>query len=369
MKVRDIATALDQIAPPQLAAEWDNVGLLIGEPDKTVRKLMLCIDLTPEVLAEARAVKAQMVMAYHPPIFKPVERVRADLQPAVYEAVRAGVAVYSMHTALDAAPGGTNDVLAEAVGIAAPKPLEPRDLPGMCKVVVFAPPDDLSAIADAAFAAGAGRIGNYYDCAFFCHGIGVFCGEPSARPSLGKPGRHEAIEEMRLETVAPRRLAPAVVAAVQAAHSYETPRIDVLPLEQYPPGCGMGRVGELAKPVTASALISRIKKALGVPKVQVAGGPKGKAAGPKVKIVACAAGSAGGLFRSAVAAGATLYVTGEMRHHDALAARQAGLTVVCVGHSNSERIALAKLATRLEKLCGKLSVAVSKKDIDPFAVI
>ncbi|MFB3894316.1 MAG: Nif3-like dinuclear metal center hexameric protein [Phycisphaerae bacterium] len=377
MRVSEVVAELEKLAPPSLAAGWDNVGLLVGDADEEVRKVLLCIDLTEPVLAEAARTGARMVMAYHPVIFKPIGRLTAQAAPAAYKAARAGLAVYSMHTALDAAVGGTNDALADLLGLTNRRPLEPSVGRDNCKIVTFAPPDDLSRVAEAAFAAGAGRIGNYYDCAFFAHGIGSFCGGEGSHPSIGLAGRHEATEEMRLEIVAPRNRAAAVCEAIRATHSYEAPVVDVYPLEDVPPGCGMGRIGRLARPTSAPALITRLKRATGLGNITVAlargGGPN--RARPaltglaKVTTAACAAGACGDLYKAAVAGGATFLLTGEMRHHDALAATRAGLTVACLGHSNSERIALAGLAKRLSEMAPRLTVAVSQADRDPFAVV
>ena len=129
MNIRDLESAMNEIAPPSLAAEWDNVGLLIGDRADPLRRVLLCIDLTPVVLAEAVSAKAQAVVAYHPPIFKPVTKITAQASPVVHQAIRAGVAVYSPHTALDVVPGGTNDVLADVLGLCETSPIEPSPLP------------------------------------------------------------------------------------------------------------------------------------------------------------------------------------------------------------------------------------------------
>jgi len=366
MKVRDLCEAMETIAPPHLAAEWDNVGLIVGDGAAEVKRALVCIDLTAEVLAEAAKAGAQMVVAYHPVIFKPLSRVTAEAAPVVHEAAARGIAVYAAHTALDAAPGGTNDVLADAMGLTDCRPLAPSAGDRGCKIVVFTPPSDVSRVAEAAFAVGAGHIGRYFDCAYFGHGIGTFCGGEGTSPAVGQVGQHEFVEEVRLEMVAPADAAAHVCEAIRAAHSYEQPAIDVYPLRDHPAGCGMGRVGRLRRPVTVRGLIGRIKKAVGVGKVLLAG------AGAMTDVVAtgaCGAGSAGGMFRAAIAAGATCYLTGEMRHHDALAATAAGLTVVCVGHSNSERIALASVAQRLGEMCQKLRIDLSRRDRDPFEIV
>ncbi|HDZ22286.1 hypothetical protein LCGC14_0238830 [marine sediment metagenome] len=369
MKVADVARELEAIAPLDLAAEWDNVGLLVGDRQGSVEKLMLCVDLTEAVLAEAVSAKAQMVMAYHPVIFKTISRVTADAAPVVYAAARRGLAVYSMHTALDSAPGGTNDVLAEVLGLVGARPLEAAHDHHRCKIVVFVPANDLANVAEAAFAAGAGRIGEYQDCAFFSHGIGTFVAGRAAQPTVGRPGQHEAVEEVRFEAIAPIARVADVAMAIRAAHSYEEPAIDVYRLEHLPDACGMGRIGRLNEPVDESALVERIKTATGLKQVWIArAASKSPSHGP-ITVAACAAGSAGGMFEAAASGGATFYLTGEMRHHDALAANAAGLTVACLGHSNSERLTLQHLAKRLRKRISDLKVAVSKKDADPFEIV
>ena len=374
MKVSQIVNLLEQMAPVGLAEEWDNVGLLVGDRGANVRKIMLCIDLTGEVLAEAVSVKVQMVMAYHPVIFKPVSRVTSDANEVVYEAARRGISVYSMHTALDVAPGGTNDVLADAMGLKERRPLKPSTGPGECKIVVFCQADEVADVARGAFAAGAGVIGNYTECAFFGYGIGSFVGGAESNQAIGVPGESEVVEEVRLEVICPPARVSQVCAAIRSAHSYETPAIDVYQLSGVCAGFGMGRIGSLRRPVTVATLISRVKKVTGTKRVLLAARPRPKASkgsgkGGLVSVVACGAGSCGDLWKTAAAAGAGFYLTGEMRHHDALAATNAGLTVVCLGHSNSERITMASLAGRIAGALPKLKVTVSKLDRDPFEII
>jgi dinuclear metal center YbgI/SA1388 family protein len=363
MKVQDIVHAVERLAPPELAASWDNVGLLLGDRRSGVRRVMLCIDLTEAVLAEALARRVQMVLAYHPPIFKPVSRLTADASGVLWRAARAGLAVYSMHTALDAAPGGTNDVLAKAAGIASPRPLEPSRRTS-CKLVTFVPPDDLGEVMRAAFEAGAGVIGQYDRCGFHSQGTGTFRGRRGAHPAVGRAGRQETVREERLELLVRTSRCGEVCAAVRRAHPYEEPVIEVYPVDDFPRGCGMGRIGELAAPQSPRALVAAVKKALKTPDVLVGLGQPAKT----IKTVACCAGSCGSMFRQAAQQGAGAYVTGEMRHHDVLAALAAGLMVICVGHSNSERAALAPVGRALAKMHGAPEVLLSKADREPLAV-
>ena len=372
MKIAGIVQTLESIAPPALAEEWDNVGLLVGDDGADVKKLMVCVDLTAEVLAEAVRNKVQMILTHHPVIPKGITRVTSRKTPIVFEAVRRGIAVYAAHTNFDAAPGGTTEVLVEAMGLKRVRPLRPRVTHEECKIVTLVPPAGLSKVSAAAFAAGAGHIGRYYDCAFFSHGIGAFCGGEGSHPTVGRPGEPEVAEEIRLEVVAPKAKAAQVCAAIAAAHGYETPAIDVYPLEDHSQGWGICQVGELPRPATVRTLIARVKKALGVKEALVAGLP-GKSGGPKranlVSTVACCAGSGRHSVRDAIAAGATFFLTGELGHHEALEAGEAGMAVVVIGHGNSERAAMKRLSRSLASMLPKVKVTFAKADHDPLVIV
>jgi len=363
MKIKEICKVLEDIAPASFAEDWDNVGLLVGDAEASTDRLMLCIDLSEEVIAEARQAKAGMLMCYHPPIFKPLSRVTADACPLVFKALKSNIAIYSMHTSFDVVPGGSNDVLARAMGLKKAQPIEDYCGQSLVKIAVYTPPDELSRVANAAFVAGAGRLGNYYDCAFFSHGIGTFCPNPQARPTVGSADKHEAVEEVKLEFIAPLALAGHVCSALRETHSYEEPAIDVVPMRQFPKGTGMGRIGRLERPVRLSTLLTKVKKATGVSHLLLAGAAKKDI---KISTVACGAGSCGSLYKKALANGAEFYLTGEMRHHDALAASK--MVVACVGHSNSERLSLDDLAKRLTRMLKGLKTQVSRRDHDPFVI-
>jgi dinuclear metal center YbgI/SA1388 family protein len=370
VKVKDIAAALETIAPARLAEEWDNVGLLVGDAEATVQRLMLCIDLTEAVLDEAIAAKAQMVMAYHPVIFKSIRRLTASSSPVLWRAARANLAIYSMHTAWDSTTGGTNDTLAALLGLADVRPLVAHRRSDTCKVTVFAQPENMPAVAEAAWEAGAGHIGRYDRCGFVVDGEGTFRPQADARPTVGRAGQQEWTPEQRMEFTVPAGRLAHVCRAIRAAHSYEEPVIDVAPMTLCEDGTGMGRVGRLAGPAKLEALLRRIKRALGVRRLLVARPLDYPAPGrDAVERVAVSAGSAGGMWRDALAAGAQLYLTGEMRHHDALAAAAAGMVVVCVGHSNSERPTLGALAERLGETLDQLEIIPSDSDRDPFEIV
>jgi dinuclear metal center YbgI/SA1388 family protein len=271
MKLHALVKTLNDLAPLQYAESWDNVGLLAGDPNEQVTKALLTVDMTLPVINEARAIGCQLVIAYHPPIFDGLKRINAYSPVGV--ALRHGIAIYSPHTALDAAIGGTNDYLADIAEMQTRAPIRP----------------------------------------------------------VSKPGDH-----------------------VNQAASAATNSIDHI---------GMGRIGVVA-PVTCAALIERVKHGLGIKKVLVAG-PIDRT----IEKVAVAAGAAGDLLKEARRLGADAVITGEVRHHDALAAAAAGVIVICTLHSCSERNALGPFRDRLSQRHPAVQFLASECDEDPFQFV
>lgn len=362
VKLQILIDALQHIAPTRLAEAWDNVGLLVGDPAQEARGVMLAIDYTPDVADEARTAGCDFIVAYHPPIFAPLKRLNAD--SLIYDAIRRGVAIYSPHTALDVAEGGTNDLLADAVGMTSRAPLRIQPAqPSQYKLVVFVPTPQLESLSRALFEAGAGGgIGNYSSCSFRSPGTGTFFGEAGSRPAIGKPGQLEQVDEVRLETLVPITKADAVIRALRANHPYEEPAFDLIQLAAIGQPIGQGRVGDLP-PTDRPKLIQRIKCELEFSHVLVAGPQSGQ-----ITRAAVGAGSCGDMLDDAIKAKAQLYLTGEMRHHDAIKAANAGLTVVCTLHSNSERAVLKRVQKRLCEAAPGIPILVSQRDCDPFSL-
>jgi dinuclear metal center YbgI/SA1388 family protein len=360
--LRELVEVMEAIAPTGLAEEWDNVGLIAGDLSQSISRVMLATDYTVPVAAEASDEKVQAVIAYHPPIFKPIARLTSP--HLVFDAIRRGIALYSPHTALDVAEGGTNDCLADAVGLAERSPIRVNAEGEQLKLVTFVPAEAVEAVSAAVFAVGAGRIGNYSSCSFRSPGTGTFFGEEGANPTIGEAGRLEEVSEIRLETVVPAGAASAVVAALRKSHPYEEPAFDLVRLAAPPSGSGMGRIGMLKQPTERAELVERIKRAIGISQVLVAGPRTGQ-----VSKVAVCAGSCGSMLDAAIAQGAEVFITGEIRHHDALRAQAAGMTVICTLHSNSERLALARLRDRLSAELPAVEFMLSQADRDPLSVI
>lgn len=362
--VRQVCDVLEAIAPAHLAQSWDHVGLIAGDWNASVRRILLCIDLTPAVLAEAESKRIDFLLAYHPPIFKPILSLRepgTGTDALVHRCIRLGMAIYATHTALDAAQGGTNDVLAERCDVRETEPLEYVAVGAAeRKVVVFAPHPIADRVAEAMFAAGAGVIGDYRNCSFRLAGQGTFFGGDEANPSVGKRGRLEKVDEIRLEAVVPADRVPHVVAAIRAAHSYEEPAFDIYPLEGRP-ARGIGRLGWLRRSVRLGSLAGRLRRDLPAPCTQIVG-----PADRVVRRAIIVAGSAGSLPFRAGLGPADVVVTGEIRHHDALAIRRCDATAIALGHWSSERPVLSSLQSKLRAALPKITTAISTADCEPF---
>jgi dinuclear metal center YbgI/SA1388 family protein len=365
MKIDEIAQAVEEIAPLRLAQEWDNVGLLIGDPNKTIKNILLTIDTTQAVVEEAKKQKADLILAYHPIIWDGLKRVTADGETAhIYDLIQSGISVFCIHTALDVAVGGVNDLLANILGMENTEPIGDyvADPAGpQYKIITFVPQNDVNKVADALYAAGAGAIGNYSHCGFQSSGTGSFKPLAGSNPTIGKRGKLEMVNEIKLETVIPSGKVAAVIAALRASHPYETPAFDVFRHYDIENKIGLGRIGTLKKPLSMQKAIAAIKAATGCNAVGIVGPAK-----RTVKKTAVCAGSCGKIINSVIAQGADLYLTGELKHHQALAAQEAGMTCICLSHTVSERFALKNLAKQLKKQLKTVTIRISKKDKDPF---
>jgi dinuclear metal center YbgI/SA1388 family protein len=370
--VQSLLDALDAIAPLALAEDWDNVGLIAGDARDELRgPVLLSIDLTAPLADEAKALGAGAVLAYHPPIFQPIKRLTsADARQALLlTLLRQGLSVVSPHTSLDAAPGAMSDWLADCVlepghpRAADRRALVPKALPtpsAECKIVTFVPPAEAERVRGALASAGAGLMGKYQACSFTTPGTGTFLGGAGSKPTVGQPGHLESVPEVRVEMVIARRSIPLAVELLRRFHPYEHPAIDVYPLEPLAErATGAGRRLTLDRPVPIDQIAQRVKANLRVSHVQIA--PAFDPARPIARVGVCP-GAGADLVDAAVKEGCDLFLTGEMKHHEVLAANAKGLGIMLAGHSNTERGYLPLLAARLNELVPGLDARHASSD-------
>jgi dinuclear metal center YbgI/SA1388 family protein len=355
---------LEKLAPLRLAAEWDNVGLLLGDQSTEILRVMTCLTVTPESAAEAVEQGTQLIVTHHPILFRPVQRLTNDTPEGrtISTLMRAGVAVYSPHTAFDNAKGGINDLLAKRLGLVDVTVLRRQEEAHKYKLVVFVPEADLGRVSDALFASGAGYIGQYSQCSFRVAGTGTFFGSDATNPTVGQKGRREDIAEWRLEVICPEANVDAAVAAMRKAHSYEEAAFDVYPLRPRANSLGEGRLGRLLQSSSLQEFAAFVKSTLHASLVQTVGDSN-----RRVERVAIVCGAGGEFVDEAVHAKADVFLTGEVRFHDCLTANAKGLALVLPGHYATERCGIEMLAEQMQAQWPALHIWASHRERDPLA--
>jgi len=369
----EVVDVLERLYDPTWARDWDAVGLVCGDPDAPVRRVLLAVDAVASVVEEALDWHADLVLTHHPLLLRPVHSVAATTAKGrlVHRLVRSGCALYTAHTNADAAAPGVSDALARVLGLRDLTPLSADAPDPVDKVVTFVPEDSVDLVVDALAKAGAGEVGDYSRCAFVATGTGTFTPGWHSTPAVGEPGRREDVPQRRLEMVLPRPRREAVVAALHQTHPHSQVAFDVYEIASWSSSRGIGRVGRLAAPTTLREFALLVAEALPATAqgVRIAGDPTSV-----IERVAVCGGSGDGLLAAARAAGVDAFVTSDLRHHPVSEAREdVGENppyLVDVAHWSSEWPWLAGVANRLE---GRLEAAgtpievhVSARSTDPW---
>jgi dinuclear metal center YbgI/SA1388 family protein len=330
MIAADLEAVLEKLAPRALAEPEDNCGLLVGDRDAPVGRVLVALELTEPVLAEAVAGSYDAVLTHHPLLFSPLRSV-VESRPRermVRELVRGNMNLFANHTNLDSSEGGLGSIAAEALGLTDAVPLR-RSPAGWSKFVGFVPLEAAEKVAAAVFAAGAGSIGEYEGCAFSGEGKGWFTPGPDAHPAVGQLSIPERASEIRWETVVPRNRLGAVITAYVAAHPYEEPAFDVYPVDDVHSRAGLGRVGTLTRPVALAELAGRVAKLFELTTCTWSGD-----GARLVRRVAVVPGSGRSLMSEA--AGVDVLITGDLGYHDAERAADSEMAVIDAPHGELE---------------------------------
>ena len=359
--VADWISLLDGWFPPAWAEEWDNTGLQVGDRSWPADRALVALDPTIEVVSEAAAKGCGLIVTHHPLLFRPLSRLDMTdpVARTVAAALSAPAAIVSCHTNADVAEPGVNDALAEALDLEVTGSLLPTAGEERMKLVAFVPAEATAKVLDAVAGSGGGVIGEYDHCSFRVRGTGTFRPSPRANPVVGERGELNEVEEDRLEMVVPRRRLDAAVEALVDAHPYEEVAYDVYPLAGGG-SAGLGRMTRPKEPMRVGDLVERCRDRLGGD--VRATGERSR----QVRTAAVCGGSGASYIPAALAAGADVFVTGDVKHHDALEAVAAGLCVIDAGHHGTEWPFVPHLADRLRE-AGLGEVLVSETRTDPFA--
>ncbi|MBL7727092.1 MAG: Nif3-like dinuclear metal center hexameric protein [Dinghuibacter sp.] len=355
MNISDIIATLEQWAPPSLQEQYDNCGLLTGNPGWECTGVLCTLDATEAVIREAIEKKCNMVVAHHPIIFRGLKKINGSnyIEQTIITAIKHDIAIYAIHTNLDNVLNGVSGKMADKLGLQNRRVLNPaKQL--LKKLYTFVPEAHSGAVLDALFAAGAGQIGEYSECSFGVNGSGTFRGSETTNPFVGEPGKRHTEPETRVEVIFPAWLQNKVVAALLQAHPYEEVAYDIILLDNMFDRVGSGLVGELPEPMPENEFFNRVKQAFGLEIIR-----HSPFTGQPVKKVALCGGAGSFLVSNALQSGAQVFITADMKYHEFFDA-EGRLVIADIGHYESEQFTTDLL---FDHLTGKFPTFAVQKTI------
>ena len=331
MKIKELTRYLEEFAPLSLQEDYDNSGLIVGEAEAEITGVLISLDMTEAVVAEAVEKGCNLIVAHHPIVFRGLKRLNGNnyVERTVIAAIKNDVALYAIHTNLDNVQGGVNYKIGEKLHLKNMKILQAKSL-NLVHLTVFVPQGSSSAeVLRAMHKAGAGQIGKYSDCSFQAGGIGSFRPGADAQPALGQRGALEQVEENRIEVILPKHKKNAVLQAMKAAHPYEEVAYYLEELENENQETGSGVIGVLPQEMSQQEFLAHVKKEMGLELIRFTPVDKG------IRTVAVCGGSGSFLLKSALAQGADAFVTADYKYHEFFDA-EGKVLIADIGHFESE---------------------------------
>lgn len=365
----EIIQLFEQFSPKKYALEGDKIGLQVGTLNKKVQNIMITLDVLDEVIDEAIEKKIDLIIAHHPPIFRPIKNLTTDTTygKMLEKCMKHDIAIYAAHTNLDVTLGGVNDLLAEALKLTDTKVLVPTMNEQLVKLVVFVPKDHENEVRQAICNAGAGHIGQYSHCTFTTDGQGSFLPLEGTNPYVGEQGKIEYVDEVRIETVFQKGIENQVITAMKKAHPYEEVAYDLYHVEQPGKQLGLGRIGKLEREMTLSEFAEFVKTTFQVERVRVVGKMDSL-----IRKVAVLGGDGNKYIQQAKFKGADVYVTGDLYFHVAHDAMMLGLNVIDPGH-HVEKVMIKGVADKMLALTSEkhydVNIIQSEVNTNPFTFV
>ncbi|MCR4965820.1 MAG: Nif3-like dinuclear metal center hexameric protein [Bacteroidales bacterium] len=332
MLIKEVTACLERRFPLWLQEDFDNCGVQCGDVLQEVTGVMVCFEMSIQIIEEAIAKGANLVISHHPLMLR---RGLCKIQPSdrvgamICKALEHKMVLYSMHTNIDSAAGGGNDAFAEKLGLQELSVMEPH-AGHLRKVVVFVPTDHADRLRQALADVGCGKIGNYDSCAYLMSGTGTFRPLEGSNPFIGKEMQLERVVEERVEMIFPANIMYKVIDTIYKNHPYEEPAFDILRLENASRTEGLGRVGFLPNPMSTLEFLQYVKEKMEIQHLRYAG-----ASERMIQKVAVCGGGGASFIESAMASGADAYVTGDVKYHDFFRSNDSML-IVDIGHYESE---------------------------------
>lgn len=361
MKVREICAYLDTEIPVSFQESYDNSGLQIGDPEQEAGSALLALDVTEEVADEAIRNKCGIIFTHHPLVFNPLKKItgRNSSERVIIKCLKNNIAVYSAHTSLDITHSWVSRRMAENLGLEQIKVMVPLEKK-LLKLVTFIPESHLDKVRDAIFNAGAGSTGNYDRCGFVAEGTGSFRGNEDSDPFVGEKGKMNFEKEVRFETVLFSHNRDRVVKALIDAHPYEEVAYDLYPLENRNIDSGLGCTGTLKDEMTEHEFIELVSRVFGSKGVRYS-----KLSGKPVRKVALCGGAGSSLLNDAVASGAAVFITADVKYHSFFDA-EGRILLIDAGHYETEKFAVDILKELIIKKFPKFALRFSEINTNPI---
>jgi len=329
--IKDLMSYLENLAPTAYQESYDNAGLIVGNPLAVVNGVICSLDVTEEVVQEAIEKKCNLIVAHHPIIFTGLKHLTGKnyIERTVIAAIKNDIAIYAIHTNLDAVSQGVNHKIAEKIGLLNPQILAPKK--GIIsKLTTFIPKRNVEEVLEELYAAGAGNIGNYSNCSFKSEGTGSFLPKEEAQPTLGKKGELSSIKETRVELIFPSHLEDKIINTLKTAHPYEEVAYYLQILENKNQEVGSGMVGALPEPLSGKDFLLHLKSSMKLKVIKHTA-----ISNKKVSKIAICGGAGVFLLSHAKRAGADVFVTADIKYHEFFDAEK-NILLADIGHYESE---------------------------------
>lgn len=361
MKLDEIVSYFEELAPNAYQEEYDNAGLIVGDASIEVKAALLTLDVTPEVVQEAIDRGANLIISHHPPIFRGIKKFTGSsyVEKTVATAIKNDIAIFAAHTNFDSMMGGVNMSIARKLGITDIEILQPINN-GLFKLVTFVPVDSVDKVRDAMFKAGAGQIGGYDCCSFGSEGFGTFRAGDNTHPYVGQKGEMHREPEVRVETILPKNILARVVEKMIEAHPYEEVAYDVYPLEIPYRLVGLGMVGNLEEPVAPMDFLRQVKDVFGAGVVRYTALSR-----KAIKRVAFCGGSGASLIEKAIGSDADIFITSDIKYHQFFDA-DGRIIIADIGHFESEQFTIDLFYEYLLKKFPTFAVLKSRVTTNPI---
>jgi dinuclear metal center YbgI/SA1388 family protein len=365
MKLKDIISRFEDRIPLAWQDSWDRSGLQVGDSEQPITRVLFAYDICKEVIRHAIKTKAQLIVSHHP------FRLKADVVintqsyegKVIRDCLKNGIALYAAHTNHDASTESLNRTYLAKLGVQKIKPIVPA-IVSLTKLAVMVPARHTQAVLSALFKAGAGGIGNYTECSFRSQGVGTFKGNDASKPAIGRKNRREHVTEDKVEVLVRAEHLKRVVDSLLLAHPYEEVAYDLVPLNNKRADIGSGAWGVHPKAFSTSELIKKLNALFNITSLRWVDGQKNR----HQRIGICT-GSGASLIPEAIRAKLDVFITGDIKYHQAIDAKRADLALADIGHFASEIASAPALQKIFQELFGKtLAISTYSGLKDPFEI-